>query len=139
MEIAAGRVLFLTGLQLQLPRNWLSTMMIVPSAGTPCRLPENCPVVIFSTSRSLLKGRVGPGVCSGHAGAFVAVCRAGLVPQAGLAAETAGLGSPPCPSGSSLCCRAAHLQLAILSSTHVCSLPISSAFKYACKIEKKAF
>lgn len=49
-EGSAGCVSFI-GLQLQLPRSWLSTMTTVPSAGTPCRPRGNCPVDIFSTSR----------------------------------------------------------------------------------------
>lgn len=54
--IPARRVLSFTGLQLQLQRSWLSIMTTVPSAGTPCRLRGNCPVDIFSTSRSFRKG-----------------------------------------------------------------------------------
>ena len=93
-------VFFLTGLQWQLQRSWLSITMTAPSAGTPCRLRGNCPVDIFSTSRSLAGATWD--WCSVQATRMLLVpglktnlsWRVGAFPQTGQGAGTESGGGP---------------------------------------------
>lgn len=140
-EIPASCSLFFAGLRLQLQRSWLSITMTVPSAGTPCRLRGNCPVDIFSTSRSFAKGHMGLVFCPGACGCFLCWgLRPALAKEWGRSLRLAvvlvlsGMGSWACLPYSSASClhgrTAPHSQAAILVSGCVSYLHVPSPFKF---------